>query len=258
MGCSRFKKARNEGVWLEIDLREYSKIVAFHQKRLCHSQDKGKDIFLQKMNDTEELRIGITGSPGTGKKTVGKAFAKITGLEFVSINEFAIKNRFGKQVGSEFTVDVKRLRGKIETQGRMLSGHLLPYVVPNRDLDLVVLLRCSPNVLRRRYSSRSYSNEKIRENIEAEMIGVIAFACLKEYDIEKIAEFDTTRTKVDTIARKVSDIIKGKEGPSFGSIDWLSGSSASFNRALQGKYNRFNTPKRITRFTNPKACKSKY
>jgi adenylate kinase len=206
----------------------------------------------------EDFSIGLTGSPGTGKKTIGRTLSRITGLEFVSINDYAVKNRMGRRVGSEFSVDAKRLYGRIETKGRVVSGHLLPYVVPNRQLDLVVLLRCSPNVLKRRYASRDYSIEKMRENIEAEMIGVLAAACLEEYDLQKIVEFDTTRAKPESTSKRVLDIIKGKERPTFGSVDWLSATHSSFTRALGGKYNRFNTPKKITRFANPKARKSRY
>ncbi len=191
--------------------------------------------------------------------TVSSALSNISNLEFISINEFAIKNHFAKRVGLEYVIDTRRLRGKIETRNRVVSGHLLPYVVPNKDLDLVIVLRCSPRTLRKRYEARKYPERKIVENVEAEMIGVIAAACVQAYDPKKISEFDTTRTKPETIAQRSLDLIKGKEAPFFGSIDWLSTSTpSSFTSALQGKYNTFNIPKRITRFASPRARKSKY
>ncbi len=91
------------------------------------------------------------------------------------------------------------------------------------------------------------------------MIGVISATCAQTYDWKKIAEFDTTRTRPETIARRVLDIIKGQSETSFGSIDWLSASTySSFRKALRGKYNRLNIPKGITRFANPKARKTRY
>ena len=213
------------------------------------------------MRKTKQVynRIGITGSPGTGKKTVGKALADILHLEFVSINEFAIRNHFGSRENSEYVVDVRKLRGRIHTKARIVVGHLLPYLVPNKDLDLVVVLRCSPKLLRKRYSLRHYPEEKIIENIEAEMIGLIADKAAQVYSPSKLAEFDTSRTRPASIARRIVNIIKGKTAPSFGSIDWLTSSNYSaFSEMLHGKCNRFNTPKRITRFANRKARKSRY
>jgi len=208
---------------------------------------------------SNNLRIGITGSPATGKKTLGKILAERLGEEYVSINEFAIKNHFAKRKNNEYIINVSRLRGKIGTNGKIVAGHLLSYVVPEKDLDLVIVLRCSPLLLRNRYQSRRYSENKIRENIEAEMIGLISAECARVYGAKKIAEFDTSKLKPETIARRTLDIIKGRTKSSFGSIDWLCGSTAdSLEFALRGKYNRFNTPKKITRFANPKARKSRY
>src|SRR5579872_1378343 len=110
-------------------------------------------------------RIGITGSPATGKKSLGRILSEKTEMKFVSINDFSIKNHFAKREGKEFVVDARKLRGKIKTEDTIVSGHLLPYVVPGPDLDLVVVLRCSPIVLRKRYEARHYSEEKIRENV---------------------------------------------------------------------------------------------
>ncbi|HYB04663.1 MAG TPA: adenylate kinase family protein, partial [Nitrososphaerales archaeon] len=204
-------------------------------------------------------RIGITGSPGTGKKSVGKKLAELTGLKFISINDFAIKNHFARRENAEYVVDLRKLWRKIGTRDRIVVGHLLPYLIPNRDLDLVIVLRCSPRVLRRRYESRRYSEKKIIENIEAELIGLIAEKAAEKYSRDKLAEFDTSRTKPETISRRIASIIKGTRLPSFGSIDWLTTATPSaFTETLHGKCNRLNIPKRITRFANPKARKSTY
>ncbi len=93
---------------------------------------------MPKTNPPEKARIGITGSPGTGKKSIGRALSVMTHLEFISINEYAIKNKFAIKIGTEYVIDTQRLRGKIDTRGKIISGHLLPFVVPNDDLDLVV------------------------------------------------------------------------------------------------------------------------
>ncbi len=192
-------------------------------------------------------RIGLTGSPATGKKTIGKLLGKQLGLEFLSINDYAISRDFGEWKSKEFLVDVKKLRGKIDTNGRIIVGHLLPYVIPNHDLNSIFVLRCSPAILRKRYLLRGYNEEKISENVEAEALGVIAEKCIQRYDLDKVAEFDTSRMRnPQTVATKIFDIIIGKESKRFGTIDWLSAAKtpSELKSIVQGKYHTFNKTKK--------------
>ncbi len=175
------------------------------------------------------MRIGLTGSPGTGKKTVGAELSKITGLEPVSLNDFAIRNRIGKWSHGEFVVDIERLgKERLDTRGKIIYGHLLPYVIPSHSLDFVAILRCSPKVLRRRYISRGYSSSKMEENIEAELLDIISFKCLESYRKEKVAEFDTTRSRLPhNVARKVLDTIRGQIPARYGIVSWTRDASRS-------------------------------
>ena len=166
-------------------------------------------------------RVGITGSPGTGKKTIGAKLATLTGLELFSINDFAIASEAGAWRDGEFLVDTSMLKGKIATEGRIVVGHLLPYVLSNRMLDRVIVLRCSPSELKRRYMDRGYPEAKIRENVEAEMIGLIAGKCAEVFDHGKLAEFDTTQGNAQTIAKNIQRSLCSMKGRQFGRIDWL-------------------------------------
>jgi adenylate kinase len=167
-------------------------------------------------------RIGITGSPGTGKKSVGVELARMTGLDLLLINDFAIRNGFGTFEVGEFIVDLNKLGRAIDTRGKIVSGHLLPYVIPKSKMDFVAVLRCPPDVLRRRYLERRYNDSKISENLEAEMIGVIAAKALEVYGLSKLAEFDTSKATPALVARRIFATIKGNSTRQFGKIDWLS------------------------------------
>ena len=168
-----------------------------------------------------KYRIGITGTPGTGKKSVAKELSRLTRVDLVSINDLAIEKRFGKWRQGEFEVDVKSLRGKIRTEGRIIYGHLLSDVVPSDELDFVAVLRCSPRILKSRLSKRGYSLEKKRENIEAEVLDIIPMRALQIYGKTKISEFDTTRVrKPGTIAEKILSTIEGRISRSFGKVNW--------------------------------------
>jgi adenylate kinase len=167
------------------------------------------------------LRIGITGSPGTGKKSVGKELSKILNCEPVFLNELAIESSAGYWKGRgyqrEFIVDVEKIRKKkIETKNRIVIGHLLPYVLQRKNLDFVAILRCSPRILKRRYKSRRYGNQKIEENLLAEVLDVISFEALKTFGKSKVAEFDTSDSSAKASAEAIYDTIRGKRRKRYG------------------------------------------
>lgn len=172
-------------------------------------------------------RIGITGSPGTGKKSTGIELARATGLQLLLINDFAIENNFGTYKDKEFVVDLKKLSRAIDTKNKIVCGHLLPYLIPKSRMDFVVVLRCSPANLRMRYLKRKYNESKIRENLEAEMIGLISAKALEVYGLRKLAEFDTSKSTAESIARRILATMRGKSAPEFGRIDWLSSQYSS-------------------------------
>lgn len=168
-------------------------------------------------------RIGVTGSPGTGKKTVGRELAKITGFELLLFKDFAMRNGLGAWKGNEYLVDVGKASNKVDTRRKIVCGHLLPYVITDSKIDVVVVLRCAPKVLLERYRKRKYTSSKILENIEAEMIGVVSERASRVYTRKKLMEFDTTRSRnPKTLAKRILQTIQGRIPSSFGRIDWLS------------------------------------
>jgi adenylate kinase len=173
-------------------------------------------------------RIGVTGSPATGKRSIGLALSRISGLNFLSINDYAMRHKLGHWMHGEFEVDTARIKGKIPCEGSVVVGHLLPYVVPGNDLEFVAILRCSPSVLRKRYSERAYPMTKIQENIQAEALDLIAQRTLAIFGRKKVSDFDTTRTRnPETTARRIIDTMQGKRARTFGAINWLEAASAS-------------------------------
>ncbi len=173
-------------------------------------------------------RIGITGTPGAGKKSIGKELSKLTGLDLVSLSDIAIQNKQGRWKRGEFQVDVSRVKGKIETRDKIVCGHLLPYLVPSKDMDFVAILRCSPIVLKKRYIERGYSRAKIRGNLESELLDLIAVKSLEVYGQKKVSEFDTTRTKRPrTTALKILATLQGRMGRKFGIAKWSAMSRSS-------------------------------
>lgn len=137
--------------------------------------------------------VGVTGTPGTGKKTVAPIIAESLGMKSLALNELAKSH--GLSDGDE--VDTRGLRAKLEgglPMNAVVYGHLLPYVLGPNVPAAVVVLRCEPAVLKERLRSRGYEASKVVENIEAELIGVLSADSFEAYGRARTFEVDTTRT----------------------------------------------------------------
>ena len=107
----------------------------------------------------------------------------------------------------------KELRG-----AAVLSGHLLPYVVPASKLKRVVVLRCDPSTLKRRLEERKYADSKVVQNVQAELIGVVSAESFGRFGA-KASEYDTSRTSPAEAAKDITGVFKGRR-PAMGRIDW--------------------------------------
>ena len=166
------------------------------------------------------MLIALTGTPGVGKSTVAKILRK-RGYVVLSVNELAEK--FNCVIDEENdckVVDVDRLAREVRKVVRGLTiveGHLSHLLNP----DLAIVLRCNPVVLKERLEGKGWSEEKILENVEAELIDVILVEALDS--VGDVYEIDTTNLTPEAVANAVEEILKGcKDRYKPGKIDWLS------------------------------------
>ncbi len=143
--------------------------------------------------------VGICGTPGTGKKTIAPLVAGLMNLPAISINSLVPKG--------ESEVDTDRVRTellKTAPPRAVLFGHLLPHVLKRPEAGIVAVLRCEPSVLRERLSRRGYPEEKVNENVEAELIGVLLYECVRRFGVRVVREYDTTSTSPEEVARRIA------------------------------------------------------
>ncbi len=167
------------------------------------------------------MMIAITGTPGTGKTRLAEELGA-RGYFVLDINEH-IRNKGLLEEKDEdrdtYCVDVDSLDLSLDeyrSNGTVLiEGHIAHCV----ECDLIIVLRCAPEVLAERLRERGYAEPKVIENVQAEILDVILCEA-SEADVpvcELISSDESTRS----IADKVEDIIKGntdKYGP--GNVDW--------------------------------------
>jgi adenylate kinase len=162
------------------------------------------------------MYVALTGTPGTGKTSASKILAK-RGHSTITVEELASRYGAIESVGLEKEVDTEKLLAAVsEPAGTVIVvGHLAHYV-PN---TLCIILRCHPETIRKRLSSRNYAKEKVMENMEAEAIDIILTEALEAW--QNVFEVDTTGLSPESVADAIERIMNGDAVEySPGKIDW--------------------------------------
>ncbi len=180
--------------------------------------------------------IVISGSPGTGKSEISKRILELGSSKILSLNEVIISKNFilkydvkrDTQVANfkkliPFIIETINNYRKENVQILIIESHFSD-VVPNKYIDYAIVLRCEPLILCERLKNRGYKEEKVRENVQSEIL-----ASCTSYFIQKkfkgpLLEIDTSHETPDHIAKIIIDIVehnKDIEKYKFGKIDWL-------------------------------------
>jgi len=160
------------------------------------------------------VKIGVTGTPGTGKSTISKHLSG----KVVDIKGYMEENNLGtKNENGEIEIGIEKLRKNTpeepQNQDLILEGHLAHFL----DLDYCIVLRCNPEELRERLSKRDYTQTKIEENIESEKMDLILSQAVQNQ--EKVFEVDTSSRDIQEVVMEVQEGIKEKKDRK-GVVDW--------------------------------------
>ena len=170
--------------------------------------------------------IFISGTPCTGKTTVSELLASQLDCRLIKINDLAIENDFVLGIDEDKgykVIDIGRLNEKVSeiissNDGLLIfEGHLAHLC---DGADKVIILRVRPDILENRLKARDYSEAKIRENLEAEAMGVCTAEAYDIYD-DNVSEIDASDLAVDEVVELLCDVINGKTDFSVGEIDFM-------------------------------------
>ncbi|MBE6509225.1 MAG: AAA family ATPase [Methanobrevibacter sp.] len=173
--------------------------------------------------------IFITGTPCTGKTTVSEVLSNNLNCKLIKINDLAIENDFVLGIDEDKgykVIDIDALDDKVSQiisesdELLVFEGHLSHLC---SGADKVIVLRVHPDILRERLEARGYSESKIRENLEAEALGVCSAEAFDEYG-DRISEIDASDLSIDEIVCLINDVISDKRVFPVGEVnfmDWL-------------------------------------
>ena len=142
--------------------------------------------------------IAITGTPGTGKTTVSKILQD-KGYFTINLENFAKKYDCVAgydEVRQSKIIDTDKLQNVLQNYlmaGRgivIIEGHYAD-VVPNQFVLKCFVLSCPIEDLRPRLEIRGYPNQKIDENVQAEIMKVCWTDALDLYGPTKVTKIDS-------------------------------------------------------------------
>jgi len=172
------------------------------------------------------LRVAITGTPGTGKSTVGKILSEKLGIPVYNLSELIKEKGFYTEFDEKrgaYIVDVEKLQEFFKGKESYIAEGLVAHYVP---ADLIVILRAKPEVVVERLRPRRYSEEKLKENAEAERLAVIATEVFESSPDSRVAHIDTTNRTPEEVAELIEKAIEGEEV--FDDVDWLEDATGSY------------------------------
>ncbi|MDI1492424.1 MAG: factor activating pos9 [Ramalina farinacea] len=130
----------------------------------------------------KQPNIVVTGTPGVGKTSHCELLTSSTGLTHLSMNTIVKEKGCHEGWDEEYqsyTVDEDKLLDVLEdsydvptTGGYILDWHACD-IFPESWIDLVVVLRTDSTKLYDRLKARKYSERKLQENLDSEIMEVL-------------------------------------------------------------------------------------
>ena len=181
------------------------------------------------MSNTRKV-ILLTGVPGVGKTTIAALLSERLKGVHVNLSELALAEGLVTgydSIRETSIVDLERTTTRlmeIIREGRdplVIEGHFSQDVVSPERVSNVFVLRRAPWRLKDELESRGYNPEKVKENVEAELLDICLVEAVEAYGKEKVCELDTTDVEANEIIETITSILRGEKSCEIG-IDWLS------------------------------------
>ena len=167
------------------------------------------------------MSIVITGNPGVGKHTITQEIAEKLELSIIDINNIARDAGLFEKNNDTNDVDTTKLEKILEqkiSEKNVIVGHLAPYVLDKNTVKIMIVLRRSPYDLISVYKERKYTDEKSKENLGSEVLGIIAHDAMNKFQ-EKTFQINTSEKSIQEVVEKVMTLISSNKGNE--EVDWL-------------------------------------
>jgi adenylate kinase len=165
---------------------------------------------------SDDLRVAVTGTPGTGKTTA----TSLLDVPVVHLNDMIREAGLWSERDEDrdsLVADLDALREAVGDWSGVAESHLAHHL----DADRVVVLRCRPDVLEARLRERGASDAKATENAESEALDVVLSEAVDRHGVDRVYEIDTTERTPAEVAADIEAVIASDRAPSAGDVDFL-------------------------------------
>ena len=172
--------------------------------------------------------IAITGTPGTGKTSVAEQI-RDKDFEVIDLNNIAKQKGFILGVDRKRNsniVDIKKLDKHVlenysDKKFVFIEGHLSHLL---KNVDKIIVLRCHPLKLKQNLIKKGWKIEKIKENVESEILDIILCETVDLHSENDIFEVDVSKKSVKEVSDIILDMVKcefkNMKKYKIGDIDW--------------------------------------
>jgi len=173
--------------------------------------------------------VVITGTPGTGKSTVGRLLANKLEATFIELGELVKEEGLYLGIDEEtgsLIADLEALSDRLvdmiasSTRPLVVVGHYAQHVVPKEAVLRAFVLRRNPYELMEILKSRGYVSRKLYENLQAEILDVCLYEAIQAYGPELVYEIDTSSREPEEVVEEALRALK-KGLSRVGIVDWL-------------------------------------
>ncbi len=204
--------------------------------------------------------ILLSGTPGTGKSRLAKELSQQNNWQTFSIGNFIKKKKlYSSEQDHRDALIIDTEKAALESAREILLNNMNfdVIIVDSHYADILIdgfnefknefehecllnylqfqgivgiVCRCHPNTLQKRLNQRNYSESKILENIQAEILSESTQNMLEVLPRESIFEIDTTNSPVTEVVREIQELYMHQENfelqkrkilKNVGEIDWI-------------------------------------
>ena len=172
----------------------------------------------------------VTGTPGTGKTTVSTILSEKLGARHIELSKFSIENGYVIEDDVERdtkVVDMDALESAVRdiieksVSPIIIDGHYAHEFIEEPLISFLFVLRKRPWDLKSVLEARQYNSDKVWENLESEIMGVITGEALELVPSSKVIEVDTSGQSPQETASQIHCMIESGAAPGNPIIDWV-------------------------------------
>jgi len=160
-----------------------------------------------------EKFVIITGTPGTGKTTVTKLLSEKGWISYDITSFVKEKSLFlGYDIiRDSLIIDEEQLQEELVKKAEdhsivILDGHTAT-LIEDKFVKYCFVLKIELEVLNKRLRIRNYSELKVSENLQAEIMESCLNEAYEAYEINKIHEVETTNMTPEEVASLIDSIL---------------------------------------------------